>query len=74
MDPGSTLFSSFQYYDWDENVCVHYEWFTNENYFKQVESDTEIPDTVSASPKSRYYPDLEPDLVEEMMVRKSQRV
>ena len=50
-------------------MCVHYEWVMNENYFKQIESDTEIPESVPAQPNSRYYPDLEPDLVEELVVR-----
>ena len=62
---------SLQYYDWDENVCVHYDWIMNENYFKQVESDTEIPESVPALRNSKYYPDLEPNLVEELMMRQS---
>ena len=48
-------------------MCVQYEWFKNDNYFKHVESDTVIPDTVTSS-KSKYYPDLEPQVLELEMV------
>ena len=54
-----------QYYDWERNECVQYKWFGDENYFNQVESDTEIPANIDPS-QTIYYPDLEPQL---LMVR-----
>ncbi|XP_003386285.2 PREDICTED: uncharacterized protein LOC100640200 [Amphimedon queenslandica] len=41
------------YYDWEENICVKYKWFQDDNYFEHVESDTEIPSKIDAI-KSNY--------------------
>lgn len=52
----------FQYYDWEKNVCVQYKWFQDDNYFQQIESDTDIPVEIDPS-QSKYFPDLEPNLI-----------
>lgn len=59
---GSDGVTIIAYYDWEDNICVQYKWFSDDNYLKQVESDTEIPVEIDPS-QSIYYPDLEPHLL-----------
>lgn len=41
---------------------MEYKWFSNPNYFNQIESDAEIPVDIDPS-QMKYYPDLEPQLM-----------
>lgn len=43
-------------------MCIRYNWFEDENYFKQEESDVVIPTDLDPS-QIKYYPNLEPNQV-----------
>ena len=56
-----------QYYDWETNVCHRFDWL-EDNTFSQVESDTEIPEDVDPSREAKYYPEFEPQRLEQVRI------
>jgi hypothetical protein len=57
---GEDGFTHIGYYDWENNLCIKYKWFEDDNYLNHIESDA-IPATIDPSASSSYYIDLQPE-------------